>query len=44
MSLRAVCFVDMPFGKKPDLASGVEVEFDQIYEAAIEPTIVQAGL
>jgi hypothetical protein len=44
MRLRAVCFVDMPFGKKPDLASGVEVDFDQIYEAAIEPTIVQAGL
>src|SRR5579864_5057449 len=44
MSLRAVCFVDMPFGKKPDLASGVEVDFDQIYEAAIEPAIVQAGL
>ena len=24
MSVRSVCFVDMPFGKKPDLTSGVE--------------------
>ena len=39
MSLRAVCFVDMPFGKKADLNSGVEVDFDQIYEKAIEPAI-----
>ena len=44
MSLRAICFVDMPFGKKPDLTSGVEVDFDQIYEAGIEPAIVEAGL
>jgi len=44
MSLRAVCFVDMPFGKKPDLTSGVEVDFDQIYEAGIEPAILKAGL
>ena len=44
MILRAVCFVDMPFGKKPDLASGVEVDFDQIYEAGIEPAILKAGL
>jgi len=44
MSLRAVCFVDMPFGKKPDLASGVEVDFDGIYESAIEPAIVEADL
>jgi len=44
MTLRAVCFVDMPFGKKSDLASGVEVDFDQIYEAAIEPAIIKAGL
>ncbi len=44
MSVRAVCFVDMPFGKKPDLASGIEVDFDQIYDIAIEPTIIKAGL
>ena len=44
MSNKAVCFVDMPFGKKPDFASGVEVDFDQIYEAAIRPAIEEAGL
>ncbi len=44
MGYQAVCFVDMPFGKKPDLASGIEVDFDQIYEAAIEPAITEAGL
>jgi len=44
VTLRAVCFVDMPFGKKPDLASGMEVDFDQIYEVAIEPAIAKAGL
>jgi hypothetical protein len=41
---KAVCFVDMPFGKKPDLTSGVIVDFDSIYELAIEPAISEAGL
>jgi len=44
MPLRAICFVDMPFGQKPDLTSGVTVDFDQIYEAGIKPAIVDAGL
>jgi len=44
MGLRSVCFVDMPFGKKPDLASGVEVDFDRIYATAIEPAILESGL
>lgn len=34
----------MPFGKKTDLASGVEINFDQIYESAIKPAIIDAGL
>jgi tetratricopeptide (TPR) repeat protein len=34
----------MPFGKKADLASGVEVDFDQIYASAIEPAILDTGL
>ena len=42
MSNRAGCFVDMPFGKSPALASGVD--FDHIYEAAIRPAIEDAGL
>ena len=33
---QAVCFVNMPFGKKPDLTSGVAVDFDPIYELAIK--------
>jgi hypothetical protein len=44
VSIRAVCFVDMPFGKKSDLASGVEVDFDRIYEGAIRPAIVDCRL
>src|SRR5688572_14419672 len=44
MSVRAVCFVDMPFGKTPDLASGIEVAFDQLYEVAIVLAILKAGL
>jgi hypothetical protein len=34
----------MPFGKKQDLASGVEVDFDSVYEKAIEPAIKKSGL
>ena len=37
-------FVDMPFGKKTDLASGTEIDFDQIYESAIKPAVRDAGL
>jgi len=44
MNLKALCFVDMPFGKKADPASGVEVDFDAIYEQAIKPAIIDAGL
>jgi hypothetical protein len=42
--LRAVCFVDMPFGKKSDLASGVEIDFDHIYQSAIMPAITDSNL
>ena len=38
------CFVDMPFGKKTDLTSGVDVDFDRIYDEAIAPAIVEVGL
>jgi hypothetical protein len=34
----------MPFGQKSDLKSGVVVDFDQIYNEAIKPTIEQCGL
>jgi tetratricopeptide (TPR) repeat protein len=44
MNYRALCFVDMPFGQKPDLKSGVVVDFDQIYNEAIKQAIEQCGL
>ena len=44
MSLKAHCFVDMPFGKKKDPSSGVEIDFDQVYGEAIRPAILAAGL
>lgn len=42
--MRALCFVAMPFGKKKDPASGVEIDFNYIYDAAIKPAIEAAGL
>jgi len=44
MNYRVLCFVDMPFGQKPDLKSGVVVDFDQIYNEAIKPAIEACGL
>src|SRR5262245_34386494 len=44
MALSAQCFVDMPFGKKTDQASGTEIDFDHIYQAAIKPAIEEVGL
>ena len=44
MSFRAICFVDMPFGQKPDLASGTTVDFDQIFASGIKPAIESVGL
>ena len=34
----------MPYGKKTDLATGNEIDFDKIYELAIKPAIEEAGL
>ncbi len=39
MNYHALCFVDMLFGQKSDLKSGVVVDFDQIYNEAIKPAI-----
>lgn len=41
---KQVCFVDMPFGRKTDPKSRVEVDFDQIYDAGIAPAIARSGL
>ncbi|HKW35259.1 MAG TPA: TRAFs-binding domain-containing protein [Candidatus Acidoferrum sp.] len=40
---RELCFVLMPFGKKPD-ASGNLVDFDAVYQQLIAPAIKQADL
>jgi tetratricopeptide (TPR) repeat protein len=38
-----LCFVLMPFGKKPD-AAGLLVDFDAVYRELIAPAINEAGL
>src|SRR5271154_3227802 len=43
MDHRAVCFVIMPFGRKPD-PSGRAVDFDRIYAEVIGPAVEAAGL
>ncbi|MCO5383872.1 MAG: hypothetical protein NHB15_18865 [Methanosarcina barkeri] len=41
---KSICFVAMPYGKRTDLATGNEIDFDKIYELAIKPAIEEAGL
>src|SRR6202789_607488 len=43
VSFRAVCFVIMPFGRKPD-AAGRMVDFDHIYSEVMAPAVEAAGL
>ncbi|MGD1036835.1 MAG: TRAFs-binding domain-containing protein [Roseiarcus sp.] len=43
MNHRAVCFVIMPFGRKPDTAGRV-VDFDRIYAEIIGPAVAAAEL
>lgn len=42
--LKQICFVDMPFGKKIDPKTRVEIDFDQIYKTAIAPAVEESGL
>lgn len=44
MSNRPLCFVLMPFGVKSDPAGGAPIDFNCIYQAALEPAIRTAGL
>jgi hypothetical protein len=39
-----LCFVLMPFGSKHDPAGGPDIDFNRVYETAIEPGITDAGL
>jgi hypothetical protein len=43
-AFRQTCFVDMPFGRKVDPKSRIEIDFDQIYDKGIRPAVEQAGL
>lgn len=43
MAERPLCFVLMPFGKKPDSA-GSMVDFDAVYRELIVPAVEEAGL
>ena len=40
---KSLCFVLMPFGKKPD-TMGAIVDFDEVYQQIIKPAIENAGL
>lgn len=44
MIQRPLCFVIMPFGKKPDPAGGADIDFDCIFKNALEPAIDAAGM
>jgi hypothetical protein len=39
-----LCFILMPFEKKPDRGGGADIDFDRVYEAALEPGIKDAGM
>ena len=43
MASLPLCFVLMPFGRKPDGAGGT-VDFDAVYREVIRPAVVAAGL
>lgn len=43
-TLRPLCFVIMPFGKKSDPNTGGVIDFDVVYKTAIHPAIEAAGL
>lgn len=42
MTQRPLCFVAMPFGKKPT-AGGTQIDFDEVYRELIAPAIEEAG-
>jgi hypothetical protein len=44
MADQPLCFVLMPFGKKPDPGGGADIDFDRIDKAALEPGIKDAGM
>jgi len=41
---RPYCFVLMPFGRRPDPASGAPIDFDRIFHDVLVPAIEAAGM
>ncbi|HEY3498891.1 MAG TPA: TRAFs-binding domain-containing protein [Polyangiaceae bacterium] len=41
---RPLCFVLMPFGRKPDPTGGEPIDFDRVYDTAIRQALDAAGL
>ena len=41
--MKSLCFVLMPFGKKPGV-DGSQIDFDAVYSELIKPSIEKAGL
>lgn len=44
MAERPLCFIVMPFGLKKDPGGGPDIDFDRIYNEAIQPGIEAAGM
>ena len=44
MTMKPLCFVLMPFNNKKDPSTGLDINFDHIYETAIRPGIETAGM
>ena len=44
MPPRPLCFVIMPFGTKPDPTGRADIDFNKVYEMALEPAIEAAGM
>ena len=44
MAERPLCFIIMPFGLKKDPGGGPDIDFDRIYNEAIQPGIEAAGM
>ena len=42
--IKPLVFVAMPFGKRKDISTGVEIDFDHIYTSAIQPAAESLGL
>ncbi|MFN6337924.1 MAG: TRAFs-binding domain-containing protein [Cyanobacteriota bacterium] len=44
MSAKPLCFVVMPFGVKPDPGGLPDIDFDRLYQTALQPAVEAAGL